>query len=366
MSLPPATIDGRPVLRPPALRPGDAIGVFTPSWPAHVRCRAKYRHGLAVLRGLGFEVIEGDLTAREAIEGHRAGDPRARAEELQGLLADERVRAVVATIGGSNSSSLVPFLDSEAIRRRPTIVCGYSDVTSLHLAILRRAGVSTFYGPAVMPSFGEWPDVVEETRASFLAATGDASLGPRALVPPSRWSRHFRDAATDAWRTEPRRWEPPAPWRTIRPGVAEGPALALNLNTLLANAGTPEFPVLDGRILFVEDMATSPADAERRFRHLAALGAFERIAGLVWGRIEQPSGTGAGSPAIEALLLEAIEARAVERGGAAADFPIVTDFDLAHTVPMLTLAQETPVRVEAGPDDPAVTVLEPMVLERGD
>ncbi|MFO0625957.1 MAG: S66 peptidase family protein [Polyangiales bacterium] len=343
--------------RPRALRPGDTLGVCTPSFPAHVRFREKYLHGLAELRRLGFHVVEGALTARGTAQGARAGTPQDRAAELNALFADDRVHGIVANIGGATASSLVPYLDVAAIRANPKVFCGYSDVTALHLALMRHAGLGTFYGPAVTPSFGEWPEVLPETAASFLDATSRHLSGERALVPPARWSRHVRDAVTDAWRTEPRRWEPAAGWRSVRAGVAEGPALALNLNTLRSNAGTAEMPDFTGAVLFLEEMSTSPSQVERAFRHLAALGVFGQIAGLVWGRVE--AWTDEGGPCeTEALLAEAV------RGVLGGDppFPVATDFDCAHTVPMLTLPQGVPVRLDTRDDAPRVTLLAPAVV----
>lgn len=345
-----------PLTRPPALRPGDTIGICTPANAANVAFRAKYLHGVAELGRLGFRVTEGILTARATAQGVRSGTPRERADELNALFADREVHGIVTTIGGSNSSSLVPYLDFGLIRANPKVFCGYSDVTSLHLALMRHAGLATFYGPAVMPSFGEWPEVLPETADSFLDATMRHRTGARALVAPARWSRHLRDAKTDAWRTEARRWEPGAGWRTVVAGVAEGPLLAVNLNTLRSNAGTAEMPDFTGAILFIEEMATSPSQAERAFRHLAALGVFERIAGLVWGRVEFWSDEGCPIP-VEELLLEGI------RGELGRDptFPIATDFDCCHTVPMLTLPQGVRTRLDTRDGGVQVTLLEPGV-----
>lgn len=341
---------------PPALQPGDTIGIVTPSWPAHVLLRDKYLHGLREIERLGFRVAEGELTAEASNQGHRSGTPEQRAGEINRLFADPDINAIVTTIGGTNSSSLVPFLDFELIAANPKVFCGYSDVTSLHLAINRFAGLRTFYGAAVVPSFGEWPRTDEVTADSFLDATLRHVAGPRELVPPKRWSNHFRDALTDAWKAEPRRWKDSPGWRTVHPGKAEGPLLALNLNTLCANAGTRLMPEFDGAILCIEDMATSPADAERRFRHLAALGVFEQIAGLVWGKIEsfRPE---EGSPSVEDLLLEAIRAEL----GSEPPFPVVTGFDCCHTVPMLTLGQGVLACLDASSEHARITLLEPAV-----
>ncbi len=347
------------LVRAPALLRGDLIGICTPSLPAHSLFRAKYLHGIEELKRLGFRVVEGDLTTKATAQGARSGTPQDRAAEINALFANPEVRAVIATIGGSNSSSLVPYLDFGLIRANPKIFCGYSDITSLHLAFMRHAGLSTFYGPAVMPSFGEWPAVLPETAESFLDATMRHLSGARELVAPARWSRHMRDARTDAWRTEERKWEPTAGWRTVAGGVAEGPAVVCNLNTLRTNAGAPEFPDMDGAILFIEDMSSSPTDAERAFRHLAALGVFKRIAGLVWGRVE--FWTDQGCPlSVEELLLEAIHG---ELGGAP-KFPIASDFDCCHTVPMLTIAQGVRTRLDTTGAAPRVTLLEPAVTAR--
>ena len=70
----------QPLIRPPALRPGDTIGICTPSFPAHVAFRAKYLHGVAELRRLGFRVVEGDRTVRATTQGVRSSTPRERAD----------------------------------------------------------------------------------------------------------------------------------------------------------------------------------------------------------------------------------------------------------------------------------------------
>lgn len=155
-------------IRPPPLKPGATIGVFTPSSPSHVDFPAKYAQGLAELRRLGFKVVEGALTKSRESQGYRSGTPRARAAELMALWLDPGVDALISTIGGMNSSSLIPYLDFAAMRAHPKIFCGDSDVTSLHCAILTLAGVRTFYGPAVIPSFGEWPETLPDSLASFL------------------------------------------------------------------------------------------------------------------------------------------------------------------------------------------------------
>lgn len=341
------------LLRPPALCPGDTIGIFTPSVPGHVLFPEKYRHGLEVLRRLGFRVVEGALTRSGAAQGYRSGTPEARARELMDLVLDPTVHGLVATMGGFNSSSLIPHLDFDAIRAHPKVLCGFSDITALHLAFLAHAGVRTFHGPAVVTSFAEWPDVLEETRDSFLAAVSGHRSGRRALTPPTRWSNHFRDARTDAWKDEPRKFEEHRGWRSLRPGEARAPIVIGNLETLLAAAGTPSFPELDGRILVVEQLTAGLAVEERSFRQLERMGVLDRIAGLVVGRPEFFDGQGAPFGYDELVL---------EIAGPHGQYPIVTNFDSGHGHPMLTLAEMTEVSVTAGEGtDVRIVIEEPMV-----
>ncbi|KYF63464.1 S66 family peptidase [Sorangium cellulosum] len=347
---------GRPIIRPRALKQGDAIGIFTPSYPAHVVFRDKYLHGRETLRKLGFRVIEGELTEKAVAEGYRSGPPEARAREFMDLVTNPEVRALIATIGGTNSSSLLAHIDFERVRENPKIICGYSDVTALHMGLLTQSGLSTFYGPAVVPSFGDWPGVDGFTLDSFLDATGRHTDGARALLCPPQWSNHFRDAKTSEWCTAPRRYEPNAGWRALVSGDAEGPAIIANLNTLLSLAGTRYLPPLRGAILILEQMDCCFSREERQLRQLEAIGALDEIAALVIGKAEMTDTEGAPFSHDE-LLLEVLGLR---RG-----YPVVTSFDCSHTVPMLTLAQMCRIRVRAHVKHGVeMAVCEPMVEVR--
>jgi muramoyltetrapeptide carboxypeptidase len=344
------------LVTPPSLRHGDRVGVFTPSWPAHLLFPEKYQHGLAALRRLGFEVVEGEATRARMSQGYRTASPQDRADEFMRLVRDPGIKALVATMGGLNSSSLIPYLDFDDIRAHPKVICGYSDITSLHLAILQFSGVRTFYGPAVVNSFGEWPDVLVETRASFLEAVSEPQTSPRAFAPPKRWSNHFRDALTDAWRTEPRQYQPNPGWRALRQGTASGQTIVANLETLLAAAGTPYFPDLTGKVLVIEDLNGSLGTEERAFRQLERMGSFDVIAGLVVGKPERSDQDG--TPfTLDDLVLEIV--------GPQRSFPIITNFDCGHTHPMLTIAEMTRVTLIVGRGfDSRVIVEEPMVTGR--
>lgn len=341
---------------PPALKVGDCIGVFTPSSPSYQDNEGLFQNGVANLERMGFRVKLGELTARRASQGYRSGTPQERAAEFMALVRDPEIRGMISTIGGNNSSSMIPYLDFEEIRRHPKVICGYSDVTSLHLAILAYSGLRTFYGPSVMTWFGEWPDGVPESVESFLAATRDHLSGSRKLKPPSRWSHHARRWDNGDWKNIPREWKPNAGWKVLNEGEATADVLVANLNLLCSAAGTSYFPDLTGRVLLIEQMSVSLANDERCLRQLQLMGVFERISGLIVGKPEvlnlQSAPFG-----YDDLILEVV--------GIGRPYPIVSEFDCSHTLPMLTLAQLTPIRLTARMGEcVSVEVLEPMVEAR--
>jgi len=340
------------MLLAPALKSGDTIGIFTPSSPAHVSFRERYLNGQQTLRNLGFNVTEGELTVTGLEQGYRSGTPRARAAELMALFRNPDVKAIMSTIGGANSSSLLPYLDFDEIRANPKVFCGYSDVTALHMAIWSQTGLSTFYGPAVVPSLGEFPTGFEYTCESFLDATMRHRAGQRLIQPPVSWSNQapkFGDA--NASDPAARIWQDNKGLQTLLPGKISAPIVCANLNTLIAVAGTPYFPRLTGHILMIEEMWAPFSRYERNLRQLQLMGVFDEIAGLIVGKPEivdferAPFST-------EALLLEIL---------GDVQYPVAYNGDFGHTHPMITLAQGAQISLNAEIEDASITVLAPMV-----
>lgn len=140
--------------------------VFFPSSPATVFAPNRLSRAKSFLESKGFNLVEGSLTG--CSDSYRSWSILDRAEELNRLIRNPDVRCIMSTIGGYNSNSLLPYIDYEALRKDPKIIIGYSDVTALLLAIYNQTGLITFYGPALVASFGEFQPLVEETFQSFL------------------------------------------------------------------------------------------------------------------------------------------------------------------------------------------------------
>ena len=316
-------------IKPTRLKRGDTIGFFSPSSAATAWAPNRFARAKAYLAAQGFELKAGSLTGER--DHWRSGSIAARAEELNALIRDPQVRCIMSVIGGSNSNSLLPYLDYEALRRDPKILIGYSDVTALLLGIHAQTGLVTFYGPALVASFGEFPPLVDETLAAFLAICGAGERPlPHRLPTPTHWTEERLDweQQTRAKLCQPNRLI------SVGGGRVRGRLIGGNLNTLAGIWGSPYMPPIEtGDILLLEDSLMSAETVERSFAHLKLCGVFERIGALVLGKHELFDGQGSGKRPLDILLEQVGEPR----------FPILAEFDCAHTHPMLTV----PLGIEA-------------------
>ncbi|MBU2862400.1 LD-carboxypeptidase [Reinekea forsetii] len=314
------------VLFPTPLKPGDSIGFFTPSSPATVFAPNRFQRAKDYLIGKGYKLVEGSLTGKS--DFYRSGSIQERAEELNGLIRDPKVRCIMSTIGGSNSNALLPYIDYEALRKDPKIIIGYSDVTAILLGIYAQTGLVTFYGPALVASFGEYPPLVDETFQSFielLAANSD----------------HYEYKIPTAWTDKKIDWENqtsakpvyPNKWGFNGSGKVTGRIIGGNLNTMAGIWGSKYMPEIQaGDILLIEDSLKSIENVERSFAHLKACGIFDRISAIVLGKHELFDDKGSNRTPYD-VLLEVLNDQPM---------PILNGFDSCHTHPMLV----TPLGVQ--------------------
>lgn len=330
-------------LKPPGLKPGDTIGFFSPSSAATAWAPQRFARARAFLEAQGFRLKAGSLTGQQ--DHWRSGSIAARAAELNALIRDPEVCCIMSVIGGSNSNSLLPYLDYEALKRDPKIIIGYSDVTALLLGIYAKTGLVTFYGPALVASFGELPPLVDETLSGFrqICQAGGA-VAPHTLPTPAQWTDERLD-----WENQTRAKQClPNRLISVGSGKVRGRLIGGNLNTLAGIWGSPYMPAIQqGDILLLEDSLHLAETVERSFAHLKLCGVFERIGGLILGKHELFNQQGSGKRPLD-ILLEVV---------GEPTFPILAEFDCAHTHPMLTL----PLGIEAELDLDAqsLTLCEP-------
>ncbi|WP_066175820.1 S66 family peptidase [Bacillus marinisedimentorum] len=180
------------LIKPKKLQPGDTVATVSPSWggAGEPDLRWRYEQGVERLEnvfGLNVVPMPNSLKGAEYLYQN----PQARAEDLMTAFRDEKVKAIFANIGGSDSIRLLPYIDFDVIRDNPKIFVGYSDNTISHLFCLK-AGVSSFYGPAVMVDFAENvemdPYTIEMVKRTFFS---NDIIGE--IKPAEEWtSEHLR------------------------------------------------------------------------------------------------------------------------------------------------------------------------------
>lgn len=240
----------------------------------------------------------------------------------------------MSTIGGTNSNSMLPYIDYEAFQRNPKMIIGYSDATAILLALYAKTGISTFYGPALVPSFGEFEPLVNDTYKFFEEYFLQPQTLPYEIQKPPYWS------------DEPVNWLEKTvekkviknEWKTVREGVVEGRLMGGNVNAMYGFIGTPYFPVIaEGDILLMEDCMKNAAIVEKNFAMLKLHGIFDKISGIILGKHECYDDLGTGRQPSD-ILLEQLDG---------INIPILAEVDICHTQPMHPIAIGKRVRLDA-------------------
>jgi muramoyltetrapeptide carboxypeptidase len=281
--------------------------------------------GITALRAVGFEVALGEHVLDR--DGHHAGEPTARAADLHAMFAREDVDAIFCARGGSSSIRILEHLDFELISAHPKVFVGYSDVTSVMLALLARCGLRTFFGPMVTPDWASGLALSARDALWRLVCRAEPA-GP--LVDPLQ--------IPDAW--------------SMVGGRAEGILVGGTLSLVAATLGTPEQIDLTDRIFCFEDIHESPARIERYLSQLARAGILQQAAGFVVGplRWEVPEEEQSAYLPFETVLRHHL---------APLGRPTLVGYPFGHVAHPITMPLGT--RVELDADERMLRVLEPAV-----
>lgn len=301
------------------LKVGDSIGIFSPSSPATVTASRRFERSKAFLEKKGFTIVEGELTGK--IDTYRSGTPKQRAEELNLLIRNPDVKMIMSTIGGTNSNSILPYLDYEAIKDNPKIFVGYSDATAVLLSIYTKTQIPTFYGPALIPSFGEFEPFLNDTYNYFEQFFMRSNNIPYEVPMPPYWSDEAVNWETKT--TEKTRFK--NEWICAREGKAEGRLIGGNLNAMYGIMGSSYMPEIQhGDILLIEDCTKDASIIEKNFAMLKVNGIFDKVSGIILGKHERFNDLGTGRKPYE-ILLEILDET---------NIPVLAEFDSCHTHPM--------------------------------
>jgi muramoyltetrapeptide carboxypeptidase len=239
-------------VKPPALRPGDTVGIVAPA--SNVK-RSEMEAGCESLRRAGYVPFYFDSIFDHDL--YFAGSAQRRARELEEMFTREDIRAIICARGGYGSNYLLEALDLRIIKSHPKIFAGYSDLTTLLTYFGDVAGLVTFHAPMVAK---DWAHEGGVDLASWNAAVAGTKAWEPAL-----------SAASGA--------------KGLVEGTAEGILYGGCLSILVAALGTPYEIRTEGTILFLEDVAAKPYQVDRMLMQLKLAGKLKAVRGIVFGEM---------------------------------------------------------------------------------
>ena len=215
-------------------------------------------------------------------------NPKARAEDLMEAFERKDVKAIISNVGGEDCVRILPYLDYSLIRKNPKIVLGFSDFTTIHL-LCYYCGLRSYYGPAVLTDFAENVNMYNYTK-KWIKKTLFSSDVIGNIYSSKYWTSQRLEWAEVSNNNIKREVYPHEGVKLIQgKGVVRGHLLGGCINVLDRLRGLNIFPCIDewdGAILFIEtsNSELSPQMSRYFLRSLAALGVFEKIEGIVFGK----------------------------------------------------------------------------------
>ncbi len=241
--------NSKPV-KPPALRPGDTIGIVAPA--SNIQ-QSDLEAGCAALARAGYRTFYFDSILERDL--YFAGSPARRARELEQMFERDDIRAILCARGGYGANYLLPHLDHAKIKAHPKIFIGYSDITTLLTHFLDSAGLVVFHGPMAAKDWTHKSGVQLNSWQSALSGNSpwDVLLNPEVIA--------------------------------LAEGEAEGILYGGCLSILVASLGTPYAIKTAGTILFLEDVAAKPFQIDRMLMQLKLGGHLDSVHGIVFGEM---------------------------------------------------------------------------------
>ncbi len=289
------------MIRPSPLRKGDLIGIAA---PASSFDPLEFQKGVQTLELLGFRLhFREDIFSKER---YLAGSDERRAEELNELFGNPKIKAIFFARGGYGTQRIIPLLNPDLISKNPKIVMGYSDITTLLIYLYQRFSWVTFHGPVVAKAMGD----------SF-QERGQRSL-VRTLMNPDRLGEIKPEGMI-----------------YLQEGKARGVLVGGCLSLILSSLKTSYELAFSDKILFFEDVNEPLYKIDRMFTQLRMSGKLLRVRGIVFGPF---SGSGEKNLEVQELLLEVLKGLEV---------PIIFGFPSGHLEDMMTIPLGVEVELDS-------------------
>ena len=278
--------------KPPYLKPGDTIGITS---PAGFTTLENMKSALEVMESWGFKIKIGDAIGKRDFSF--GGTDEERLKDLQQMLDDPKINAIMAARGGYGVVRIVDRLNWAKFKQHPKWLIGFSDITVLHSHIHRHCHVATIHSK-MTNSFPDFWMNAEPVQRETIISIQDVLVGKK---------MHYTAEAHVQNRT----------------GLAEGILVGGNLKLLESMAGTASDINTTGKILFVEDTGEYLYSLDRMFWNLKRTGKLSHLKGLIVGgfRIKADDPGEEFGRTLQDIVLEKVKSY---------KYPVCFDFPVGH------------------------------------
>ncbi|MEE0911794.1 MAG: LD-carboxypeptidase [Paludibacteraceae bacterium] len=272
------------VILPPFLKKGDRVAIVSPAGAIDADL---VDGAIEVLKTWGLRPEKREYTTAKV--GRFAGYDKWRCDDLQKVLDDPTIAAVLCSRGGYGTMRIIDKIDFTLFRKNPKWLIGFSDITVLHAA-LNQKGYASIHG-AMAKAIAH-----EGNNRESVEALKETLFGNKLTytLPSSGYNRR---------------------------GKASGQLVGGNLSLLYALLGTSFNPIKQGAVLFIEDVSEALYHVDRMLQALRLAGVFERVSGLIVGEFSDVAADPSMLNNLETAILEAVGSR---------NIPVIFDFPAGH------------------------------------
>lgn len=282
-----------PLLRPKPLKLGDKIGFIAPS--SSIESPKDVTLAAVNIKKIGLTPFLGKYVGEK--NEYLAGTDEQRAKDFTDMFANPTIKGIMCLRGGYGSIRILDKIDWDIVAANPKVFVGYSDITSLHTVINKRAGFITYHGP--MATIEMLNNEIDNATISSLK---ENIFG---LVDNLDLSK--------------------LPVETLVEGSFKGRLVGGNLATIVSTLGTPYDIHTDDSVLFLEDVREPRYKVDRMITQLRLAGKFDNISGVLIGDVTDENGD---DVEVLDIIKEILEPLGV---------PCLYNIPTGHKLPNLTL-----------------------------
>jgi muramoyltetrapeptide carboxypeptidase len=277
---------------PPALKKGDIIGVTS---PAGYITLEEMQPAISKMEEWGYRVKLGEnIGKRDFTFG---GTDAERLFELQSMLDDKSIKAIMCARGGYGVVRIIDQLDFKLFKAHPKWVIGFSDITVLHSHIHRHAHTATIHSKMCNSFPVDWA-LAELDQKKSIESIHQCLAGEKLM--------YECQANT-----------------SNKKGTGNGQLVGGNIKTLESLSGTASDINTKNKILFVEDTGEYLYSIDRMFWNLKRTGKMAGLQGLIIGgfKIRKDDEGEEFGKSLEQIVLEKVREY---------NYPVCFNFPVGH------------------------------------